>query len=455
MRESVLHDSIHTAVQTSRQLTILILGVFAVALAIRLLCFTGLIGSDDLGYSGLAQQIADGSYQLEAHHYAIRYGVIVPVGILYRVFGVSEWTTVLLPLLALSFAVALTALVAARLAGLSAAWGAGLLMASLPVDVRYASILVPEPCLQFAVLAGALLVLYADERNSILLGVAAGAAFGAAYLTKEPGIFVGAAFGLFALMRQRWRLAFSLLAGVVIVVACEMIWYWSQNGDPLFRLHAMGSHNKSPMAVSANRYLWYRLLVAYPRMMLVPSIHLGLHTLLCLGLAICAVWTGLRDRKVQLLLLWAALPFLYLNFGTPSCERFWALPLAPRYICIVFPPLAILAATTAVRWAGHRSGRKRLLSVCVSVVAAVGIVCAVRTRGVGYRAEACGRLGEIADLSRIQNRKVVSFSGPEGELWRQAFQIVASDRLGQAGDSGYQVEPDVDGMPVVRAVVDR
>jgi hypothetical protein len=70
---------------------IALLLLFAFALLLRLVCFTGIIGSDDIGYGKFAQQIANGTYRLVLHHYAIRYGVIVPLGAIYRVFGVHEW----------------------------------------------------------------------------------------------------------------------------------------------------------------------------------------------------------------------------------------------------------------------------------------------------------------------------------------------------------------------------
>jgi 4-amino-4-deoxy-L-arabinose transferase-like glycosyltransferase len=150
---------------------ILIAAIFTAATVIRLACFTGLIASDDLGYVIYAQQISQGTYRLEPHHYAIRYGVIVPVAMLYRLFGIHEWTTVALPLVCSSLAAVFTAVLSARLSGLRAAWVAGMLMATFPVDVRYASVLVPEPILQAILLMAALLFLLAERQNSGILGL--------------------------------------------------------------------------------------------------------------------------------------------------------------------------------------------------------------------------------------------------------------------------------------------
>jgi 4-amino-4-deoxy-L-arabinose transferase-like glycosyltransferase len=315
--------------------------------------------------------------------------------------------------------------------------------------VRYASVLVPEPFLQGILLAGALLFLLAERQNSGILGLAAGVFLGLSYLTKEPGAFVVVAFFAFALLWRRWRLAFSLAAGVAFVMAGEVVWYWSQSGDLLFRLHAMAEHNRSPMAVEANENLSYRLWKAYPRMMLLPNIDFGLHSLIALGLAAIALLCWRSSKAVLvLLLLWATLPFLYLNFGTSSFGHYWALPVAPRYISLVYPPLFVLAAIVSLRWAGDRPKQRRLVSMTVAVMCIVGISCAATTRGTGYRAEHVHRLKEIAQVARRQNDQICEFAGPDGMRWRRVLQIVAPDRIGCLGPTVLQLLPDSNGLPM-------
>jgi 4-amino-4-deoxy-L-arabinose transferase-like glycosyltransferase len=422
--------------------------VFAIALGIRLACFTGLIADDDMGYANYARQISEGTYQLEPHHFALRYGVIVPVGVFYRLFGLSEWTTVILPLICSSLAAVFAALLAGRLSGLVGAWVAGLLMATSPVEVRYASVLLPEPVLQAVLLAGALLFLFAERRNSIILGLAAGIFFGLAYLTKEPGAFVAVAFFAFALLRRQWRVAFSLAAGVAPVLAGELAWYWSQSGDLLFRLHAMADHNRTPMAVDANELLSYRLLKAYPRMMLIPNIHFGLHSLIPLGLAAVALLRRTFSKEVWLLLLWAILPFLYLNFGTTSFSHYWVLPVAPRYIALVYPPLFVLTAIVLSGWACNGATQRRWVSMTVVVMSIVGISCAAATRGTGYHIEHVRRLKEIAIVARRHNDQICEFSGSDGVVWKRVLQIVAPDRIGCLGSLVLQLLPDLNGLPI-------
>src|SRR5437870_7263720 len=83
--------------------------IILLSVLMRLACFTGLIGSDDLSYSYYAQQISTGHYVQETNiagtldrpitglqvpggiQLELRYAVIVPVGVVYRLLGVIEW----------------------------------------------------------------------------------------------------------------------------------------------------------------------------------------------------------------------------------------------------------------------------------------------------------------------------------------------------------------------------
>src|SRR5262245_36325564 len=145
-------------------------GLFTISLFLRIICYTGLIASDDLVYARHAERVANHAYRLESYHMATRYGVFVPVGMLYRLFGVHEWTTVALPLIHSSLAAVLTAIIAAHLEGPAIAWLSGFLMATFPVELRYGTILVPEPFLQTMLLFAALLFVLAEKKNEAWLG---------------------------------------------------------------------------------------------------------------------------------------------------------------------------------------------------------------------------------------------------------------------------------------------
>ena len=451
LANSVPSEPIISESYASRDWMILAAGVFTIALIIRLFCFTGLIASDDLDYANHARQISQGTYGLQSYTSAVRYGVFIPVAAFYSLFGVHEWTTVAAPLIASSVAAMLLVLIAAQLGGWSVALIAGLLAATFPVDVRYASILVPEPFLQAILLTAALLFVIADKRNSGSLGICAGISLGFAYLTKEPAVFVLAAFIAYALWSRRWRLVCAVAIGFALVLAVETICYWLKSGDLFFRLHALAAHNSDVNDKGlreANDHLVYRLWQTYPRMMLMPNIDFGLHSVFVLGLSTVALLSRGLSKTTRLLLLWAAVPFAYLNFGTSSFSFYWALPAAPRYITVIYPPLFLLSAMLLVEWAATSSRQKFLVGVTVAIVCSVGIYCAVTTRATDYRTAQVERLKQIVVAARSHDDQICEFAGSDGSLWRQTLRIIAPDRIGCSGSRVVKLLPDSDSLPI-------
>ncbi len=273
----------------------------------------------------------------------------------------------------------------------------------------------------------------------------AGIIFGGCYLTKEPGLFVGIAFGMYAVVRRQWRIGCGLAAGCALVILGEVSWYWLASGDPLFRPHAMAVHNASQEAVEANVHLAYRLWKVYPRMMILPDKDFGIHSLAAISLAAIAVWFWRSSYKL-LLLLWIALPYLYLNFGTTNFSHYWALPSAPRYLALIYPPLFVLAAVALTAFMSQSTARTFAAYVALAGIGAIGIGCAINTRHTGYRAPAVGRLKEIAVMARHTHGRVCEFAGPNGAAWRSAFAITSSDVIGCSAPSAT-VRPDSSGLP--------
>jgi 4-amino-4-deoxy-L-arabinose transferase-like glycosyltransferase len=422
--------------------------IFAVSFAIRLTCYTGLIGSDDLFYSLFAQDIASGRYELEAHHMAIRYGVLLPVASFYKLFGQYEWTTIAVPLVLSSLAPALTSILAFHLFGLRAAWITGLLLSSFPVEVRYASILVPEPILQTVLLGGATLFVLASKRESVALAFLSGFVFGLGYLVKEPAAFVIAAFFLYALVRGKWWIAGAMATGAAMILLGEVMWYWFEAGDLLFRHHAMAAHNKSGMAVAANESLYYRLFKSYPRIMILPNIDYGLHSVFALAGGAIAL-LGYRCAATPLLCLWAALPWLYLNFGSSSFEYYWALPVAPRYISLVYTPLFLLTAMVIASWANTRTKELAALTVLI-VVTSVGIICALMTRKTGYNINEVIALKNIVSEVRAGGKQICQVTGQRANRWRRTLELVGSDVMGCSSENSVMIDTDDAGVPKLK-----
>lgn len=426
-------------------------GLFLLALLLRLSCYTGLIGSDDLGYSNYAQQIAAWRYVPDLHHYAIRYGVIVPVGFIYALAGVNEWSTVVIPLFASSLSVMLLAMIGATLFGRRAGLIAGLLYATFPVQLRYATVLLPEPVAACFVLLGILVYVRTERQGR---GVLAGLCLGFAYLCKEPALFVALALFLDAAVRRQWQQAFGVAAGVATIIAVEHAYYLLAAGDPLFRSHAMVMHNMG-MLTNPNEIindLAYRLLKAYPHMMLVPNKHFGLHSLFALILSGFAFARFRRDRRIYFLLLWAAIPWLYLNFGSSSLTRYIALPSAPRYIEFAFPPLFLAAAWLLVELWSRIALARWILAPSIAIVLVIGIICGLATRASGYRTEEVAVLRVITSKLVYQGIQCAIFKNDRKEnrpLHMPIVGILSAGLIRACADGAFgpSIELDPFGLP--------
>jgi hypothetical protein len=422
----------------------------------RLACSTGLTASDDLGYSHYAQLIAQYRYVPESHHFALRYGLTIPVAAAYLLFGVTEWATILVPFLASVASVPLLMIIGWKLFGARVALMAGLLFATFPVQLRYATILVPEPVAELYILLAIVVYLHIQGKDSLLLAIVTGVCVGVAYLTKEVAVFVVLALMIDAGARHKWRAVQGMVLGLTIIVAVEHAYYLILTGDLLFRPHAMVVHNQSPMALIANENLYYRLLKSYPRMMLLPNLDFGLHSTLSLAAVVLGLFLLTGDR-LRLPVLWAFLPGLYLNFGSSSLTSYFALPVADRYIEFVYPPLFLMTGAVLDRSMSACKSLTPVAVVTLAMVAAIGFSCGFVTRAQGWRTDDVSVLRLIAKKAREKQLSSVLFVGDQENVWRwkRAMAILAYDVkvVSDVKTPAIVVRTDVFGLPSVARTV--
>ncbi|MCK5807440.1 glycosyltransferase family 39 protein [bacterium] len=126
--------------------------ILALALIIRLINYMGIPEGDDLYYTRLAWNASNGNLHA-SFIFAVRWMVFLPVALMYKLFGVSEFTS-----LAPGWTLSLTSILLAfyivkhetneKLAVMVA-----LLYASMPIELVYGSILQVAPNLEFVTLA--------------------------------------------------------------------------------------------------------------------------------------------------------------------------------------------------------------------------------------------------------------------------------------------------------------
>jgi 4-amino-4-deoxy-L-arabinose transferase-like glycosyltransferase len=436
-------------------------------LALRLLCMTGLIGSDDLEYARYAQAMLDGTYaQTMAEsrgvrfiHWALRYGVLLPLAATYRVFGVSEWSTIVLPLTASTASVLLLAQIGRQLFNWRIGMIAGLLYATFPLQLRYATILSPEPIAECFVLIGVLLYLRGEKAaapgnhegtGTILWYGAAGVVLGLAYLAKESALFIAAAFVLQLLWERRWREALLVGGGLVSVVVVEHAYYVLVHGDILFRPHAVVLHASDDPETSGSVNLMRRWFWVYPRRMLLPTVSFGVHSVVCVGLAAAALTLRPR-RRYAMLLLWAVVPLFYLNFGSSSLTSYIVMPTQPRYLELIYPPIILLSSVFISRALAMRKAVAIAVTIVVAITCVVGVRTGLATRGRGWRTD------EVAVLRAIVQR--LDDETPERKIytadsrWHDTLAILDRSRLSpSASGAALVLVADPLGLPSLEPI---
>ena len=343
--------------------------IIAVAIVARVAVFRGFAASDDADYARVAWDIAQGHSPLNdasvPPQYSGRLGIAVPVGLLFRIFGVHEWTLLIFPavmsaaMLALAYAFGRTFF--SREAGLITM----AIFAVMPIDCSFATWLLSDvPSAVWA--GGGILALVAGKRTlqnsaKVFAGLIAALCFGLSWLTRTQ-VAQLAPFVLGALIIWSWRdrknlwLAGPAAAGVLAICLAEGIWYLSATGDFLYPLH-------SAERIYAMHSQWYfteggvygwepghyalglarRLLWKGPAGLLLNA-DFALVPLAALAAAAHALFRRRREFLFPAaLFLWTALAF---NFGSASLKHYEPLPWMNSYMV----PCLLPAATLAGGW---------------------------------------------------------------------------------------------------------
>lgn len=249
--------------------------IFLLAILVRIICFSGLIGGDDLTYNRAAYALSANTFSAEYAHRETRLGLPLLVAPLFRLFGVQEWSSAIVPFASFILTFWVLVYMATSLWGHWTGLMAGLLYTFLPIEMYYATILLPDlPSSACVALSSALL--YQSERRLTnapesshsgfmvpiwLLSFIGGMALGWAYLIRETAIFFGifaAGYMVYLTWRDRairWtRLIFW--GGVLLVVGFELGFFSRLTGNPLYRYMAIEYSNTPETMNDLRRYFY-------------------------------------------------------------------------------------------------------------------------------------------------------------------------------------------------------
>jgi 4-amino-4-deoxy-L-arabinose transferase-like glycosyltransferase len=323
------------------------------ALVLRaVLFFGGVRGADAYAYAHHAYNIAVGQYDVtaDAMSYGFRYTVLLPAALAYKLFGVGDWSSALFPLLASLATVWMVIRLGTLWLGKQAGLIAGLLYATYPLDLPWATLLGPDSFIP-ALSAGAVLGFWLageetrPERHRTGLYTMSGLCIGLAAQARESGLLLLPVLGVLAWSRpSRLRIIGTILAGCFAPFLLELAYYWVMVGNPIHKIAVLEKLNALYVGGRADGPT---SLTYYPRAMFGMDLEglawYGLFTYAALGALAVAMWTKELPRLTPLL-VWILPPLLYLEFGSLSVSRYAPVSKSYPYLTIISIPVVLACA---------------------------------------------------------------------------------------------------------------
>lgn len=338
----------------SEKRSFLLLGcVVLFAAILRILCFGGLIGSDDLFYNFYSFSISEGSYVLEPTNPLIsRYGLLLPTALIFKGLGLNEITSIIFPL----FCSLLTIIIGFYVGKIVFDFRIGIMAAAtlcvIPLDVKYATLLYPDlPTSTFLGLTGSLLIVTKEGGwgNKSTFFALCGLFLGWAYLTKMTTIyFFPFVLGLIIYdglkgkkVKEGWIYFISSFA---LILVGEMIFYLVKAGDPFFRIKLIEtSHNLSQWSGKCfeGERLIGRLFFDLPDRLLTGYGSFGPLFFFVFSAAVFILFWK-KDKRGLYFLGWLSSYAFFFNFGTTSLKSFNLLPISDRFLFPLLLPCSVL-----------------------------------------------------------------------------------------------------------------
>lgn len=299
----------------------------------RLVLSTGIQFTDSAIYSELAYSIAHPDYQnAPVAHHNLRYGLILPVALSYKLLGVNSLSLVLYPLTSSVVSILACYWIGTFLSSRAVGIVAACLLTFLPLSIYQATDLHADLPMSMGLALALCSFLYATRSEGFRrrrLFIAAGLFFGFAYFSKLTAIaFLPALLGL-SFYYRRIREAKLAFITFLTLLCFETVTYAAMTGNWLYRIAAetsRGLHaqqvkliypDRASNLLSAFTEVPVLLLKPYP---LIYQSYFG-YSFLLLPIAVFWILKN-RVREGYPLLLWMTLVYLPLSFAVLDFSTF-------------------------------------------------------------------------------------------------------------------------------------
>lgn len=321
--------------------------IIAFALALRLIFFTGIDSSDSLGYSKAAYDIANkAKFSEGAGVGTLRLGIVFPVSILYFAFGVNEFSSNILALLASLGSIVLVYKIGKLLFNEKAGLLGAFLLSFFPFDVINSTRLNTDVTSAFFVGLSVYFFLKSEKehcKNSKMLLIFSGMSLGVAYLIKELSLLIALFFAAYCLYNKKIKARYFLaVPGFLAVAFMEIAYFYIMTGNPFYRYGYISSDYATGIIIENSMQGRSNLLTGffhYPYVMFTDRL-LGLfYPFILIATVYCI---ANKKREANALLCWLLPILIYLNFGSLSLGQYIPIPATARFLSTITIPGMLL-----------------------------------------------------------------------------------------------------------------
>ena len=320
------------------------------ALALRILLFHGIAPGDPFTYSQSAWEIVQGHWNPNYfYEQTTRWALLFPLAASYKLFGVREFSSVLWPLLTSLGTVAVAYLLAWHLKGERAAWWAGILVATFPLEIMYATQPMADCPLSFWLLLSLYCFVRGEDaaNNKRWFFFGSGIALALAYATKFVAILVAPFFLLVLLWRRRIEWSWAWLgAGFLLVFVVEFIIFQQATDNGFARLDLVLHDKASHAPVTAGAFQVQNSVWLYLYWLFVDFHYVGASFIVLLLTLLQRAIKGLpaNSSNAWLVLFWALTLLLILSVYPTSTNPYVPLYKIEAYMLMFTAPLLVLTA---------------------------------------------------------------------------------------------------------------
>lgn len=358
--------------------------IVSVCLFLRLLFSQGFVGSDDSAIINPALAVLDSGLYIPTSHYDARLGLVLPLSLMYSIFGTGLLQTMLLPIM-YSIGLALLVFFSCRKIGMSGSYAliAAMIPTVMPIGVLFGASNYPEvPFAFFAALAiyvlACLLTSQHQKSKELWLLISLFLSLFVLHLIKIEVIFVAMAFGFGFLILKQYKLFLIMVVFTFGLFIVEDILIYSYDGFELFSRLNMVTGNSVKMSVNADfshTQPWI-----FAKSMFITFYNFGVFFYFAVA---ALVWSAIRWKKIHPVVLLCAIStlffFIWLQFGMTPKNLVHFLTTGelknksqlPRYLFMLVPFAAIVVAywLENMQWSAFKVKGLALLALLGSMLA--------------------------------------------------------------------------------------